>query len=137
MESNRQKRDFFQFRVSVFIEKKLEDKTSQSWSYLKSTSYMFFSLPISINQRGIVLNIKRNALISILQQKLLLEALQVIIRLQISIWRKGNYHHVLFCWKGLTQAEKVNRKLNCVCKKRLMIYLLFLFDHYCWLVLWS
>ena len=30
MESIRQKRDFFQFRVSVFIEKKLEDKTSQS-----------------------------------------------------------------------------------------------------------
>ena len=40
MESIRQKRDFFQFRVSVFIEKKLEDKTSQSWSYLKSTSYI-------------------------------------------------------------------------------------------------
>ena len=40
MESIRQKRDFFQFRVSVFIEKKLEDKTSQSSSYVKGTSYI-------------------------------------------------------------------------------------------------
>ena len=68
-------------------------------------TFKFFSLPISINQRGIVLDIrenteymdKRKALMSILQQKLLLGALQVIIRLQISILRKGNYHHVLSC----------------------------------------
>ena len=89
---------FFWFRASVSIEKKIgrlnQSKLKLLKRYKLHSSFFFTHL---YQSKGIVLNIKRKALISILQQKLLLEALQVIIRLQISFLRKGNHHHVLFC----------------------------------------
>ena len=99
IENINKRETFFWFRVSVSIEKKMADKTNQSWSYLKGTSYIkFFSLPISINQRGIVLNIKRNTSISIWQQKLLLETLQVTKIADINVEERKILIITMFCF---------------------------------------
>ena len=80
------------------------DASSLNVEQMAASYIQVFSFTYLYQSKGIVLNIKRKALISILQQKLLLEVLQVIIRLQISILRKGN-HHVLFCWRVLYRQK--------------------------------
>ena len=95
MESIRQKRNFFGSELVFPLKKKIgrlnQSKLKLLKRYKLHSSFFFTHL---YQSKGIVLNIKRKALISILQQKLLLEVLQVIIRLQILILRKGNHHHV-------------------------------------------